>query len=123
MYEIDFYEDKDGYSEIQDFFDDLDQSNEKSKKVLFGKITHQLDVLQNLGPMLHEPQAKYLKGYRHPLFELRPMPERIFYAALSDGRYVLLSHYTKKQNSTDPRQVDRALRLLDDWLSRKENSK
>lgn len=123
MYEIDFYEDKDGYCEIQDFFDDLDQSNEKSKKVLFGKITHQLDMLQSLGPRLREPQAKYLKGYRHQLFELRPMPERIFYAAWTDGRYVLLSHYTKKQNSTDPRQVDRALNLLDDWMSRKENSK
>ncbi|WP_056951093.1 type II toxin-antitoxin system RelE/ParE family toxin [Lacticaseibacillus nasuensis] len=123
MYEIDLYEDSDGYCEILEFFHDLDQSNEKSKKVLLGKITHQLDLLQLLGPTLHEPQAKYLKGYRHPLFELRPIPERIFYAAWTDGRYVLLSHYTKKQNATDSRQVERALRLLDDWLTRKERSK
>jgi phage-related protein len=52
-----------------------------------------------------------------------PMPERIFYASWSDNRYVLLSHYTKKQNATDPRQVDRALNLLDDWLNRKETTK
>jgi phage-related protein len=51
------------------------------------------------------------------------MPERIFYASWSDNRYVLLSHYTKKQNATDPRQVDRALNLLDDWLNRKETTK
>ncbi|ARK33592.1 hypothetical protein EQK45_03650 [Lactiplantibacillus plantarum] len=51
--------------------------------------------------------------------ELRPMPERFFYAAWKRDHFVLLSHYTKKQNRTDSQEVDRAIRLLEDWISRK----
>lgn len=31
-------------------------------------------------------------------------------------RYVLLSHYTKKQNKTPRREIEKALRRLDDLL-------
>ncbi|TDN27680.1 addiction module toxin RelE, partial [Lactobacillus crispatus] len=35
-------------------------------------------------------------------------------------RYVILSHYTKKNNKTDPREIAKALDRLDDWLERNE---
>mgnify|MGYP000405083862 CR=1 FL=1 len=47
------------------------------------------------------------------------MPERFFYAAWKRDHFVLLSHYTKKQNRTDSWEVDRAIRLLEDWINRK----
>ncbi|WP_318766911.1 type II toxin-antitoxin system RelE/ParE family toxin [Lactiplantibacillus carotarum] len=119
MYKIEFYEDIDGYSEVKEFLDHLDNSAQKNDQAILKKITHQLSMLEILGPKLNEPQAKFLKGYRYSLMELRPMPERFFYAAWKRDHFVLLSHYTKKQNKTDRREVDRAIRLLEDWISRK----
>lgn len=83
------------------------------------KMRHQIKMLQALGPVLHTPQAKKLKGYRHQLWELRPMPERVFYGVWKKNNFVLLNHYTKKKDETDPRQIERALSLLDDWYERK----
>ena len=78
------------------------------------KLTYQLEN------QMHEPQVKFLKGYRHPLVELRPMPERFFYVGWDKNRFVVLSHYQKEQNKTDPREIEKALTRLDDWLERKE---
>jgi phage-related protein len=72
---------------------------------------------------MREPQAKRLTHLKYPLWELRPMLERIFYAYWQDNQYIILHHYTKRQAKTDPQQVQHALRLLDDWISRKENEK
>lgn len=46
------------------------------------------------------------------------MPERIFYARWHDNHFILLSHYTKRQNETDRREVLRAIRLYEDWIER-----
>ncbi|WP_338217660.1 type II toxin-antitoxin system RelE/ParE family toxin [Lacticaseibacillus salsurivasis] len=119
MYEIDFYEDKDGYSEFEAYLDGLLESNEKKDAIILKKIRYQMRLLEVLGPALREPQVKELKGYKQKLFELRPMPERVFFAFWDKDRYVILSHYTKRQNKTDSREVAHALNLLNDWLSRK----
>jgi phage-related protein len=120
MYKIDFYEDTNGLSEIHAFLKKLDHSHQKNDIALLKKITHQLNLLEILGPQLNEPQAKFLKGYRYPLMELRPIPERIFYAAWDKNRFVLLSHYTKRSNKTDLQEVNKAIRLLEDWHNRKD---
>ncbi|WP_155286874.1 type II toxin-antitoxin system RelE/ParE family toxin [Lacticaseibacillus zhaodongensis] len=119
MYEIDFYEDKDGYSEFEAYLDQLLGSNDKKDATTLKKIRYQMKLLEKLGPALREPQVKELKGYSHKLFELRPMPERVFFAFWDADRYVILNHYTKRQNKTDPREITRAISLLNDWLERK----
>ncbi|SJZ87728.1 Phage-related protein [Pilibacter termitis] len=118
-YEIEFYEDKDGHKEIEEFLLQLEKSNQKNDKSLLKKIVHQFNMLELLGNRLNEPQAKFLKGYRHPIMELRPMPERFFYASWQDNKIVMLHHYTKRQNKTDPKEVEKALKRLDDWYDRK----
>lgn len=122
MFQIDFYEDRNGYSEIEEYLKKLDNSNQRDDKKVLKKIINQLDMLALLGNQLHEPQAKFLKGYRHPIMELRPMPERIFYASWNKDRFVLLHHYTKKQNKTSKKEVEKALNNLDDWLERMDKN-
>lgn len=119
MYQIDFYEDSTGYSDVEEFINHFDQSKQKQDHQILTKLTYQLELLSQLGNQMHEPQAKFLKGYRHPLMELRPMPERFFYAGWAQNRFVILSHYKKKQDKTDPREIEKALTRLDDWLNRK----
>ena len=118
MNEIIFYEDRDGNSEIGDYFEKISHSHQKQDKAIFKKLVHQMNLLEMLGTQLKEPQAKYLKHLDLPLWELRPMPERIFYGTWQGDKFILLSHYTKKSNSTDPREINKALRLLKDWYER-----
>ena len=89
MYEVVFYEDKNGNSEIGDYFEKISQSKQKQDKAIYLKMLHQIKMLQALGPVLHTPQAKKLKGYRHQLWELRPMPERVFYGVWKKNNFVL----------------------------------
>lgn len=119
MYEIEVYEDEQGYSEIKAWLDELNKSNQKDDKKVLKKVRYQLKILEELGTEIRPPHSKVLKGYKYPLMELRPQPERVFYASYDGDKFVLLSHYTKKQNKTDKRQVEHALTLLENWLARK----
>ncbi|MBD5316846.1 MAG: type II toxin-antitoxin system RelE/ParE family toxin [Bacteroides sp.] len=120
MYKIDFYADKNGYSEVIDYIKKLDNSNQKQDKQILKKLYYQLDMLSNLGNEMKMPQSRFLKGYKYPLMELRPLPERVFYASWKKDRFVILSHYTKKANKTDPREISKALTRLEDWLERND---
>ena len=118
MYEILFYEDVNGKSETYDYFKKISQSNQKQDKAIYIKMRHQMHMLELLGPMLHSPQAKKIKGLDISLWELRPMPERVFYGLWQGNKFILLNHYTKKQDKTDPRELRQAITLLMDWYER-----
>ncbi|WEV37943.1 type II toxin-antitoxin system RelE/ParE family toxin [Lactobacillus sp. ESL0677] len=74
--------------------------------------------MQALGPGIRPPQSKVLKGYKYPIMKLHTLPDRIFYASYDANKFILLTHYTKKQNKTDKKQVERAISLLENWLER-----
>lgn len=118
MYKIIFYEDRNGNSETFDYFEKISQSNQTQDAKVYKKMRHQMNMLESLGPLLHSPQAKKLKGYKFPLWELRPLPERVFYGLWQKDHFILLNHYTKKSNETDPRQIKKAILLLEDWYER-----
>lgn len=118
MYNIIFYEDKDGESEIYDYFQKISTTKQQPEAKIFKKLVHQLKMLTAMGPHLNEPQAKFLKKQKYPLWELRPLPERVFYGSWKKDTFIILSHYTKKSDKTDPRQLAKAIDLLEDWYER-----
>lgn len=119
MYEIVFYEDENGNSDIFEYFQKVSKSSKKQDKAIYAKMRHQINMLKMPGTSLHSPQAKKLKGLDVNLWELRPMPECVFYGVWQGNKFVLLSHYTKKQNKTDPREIRKAVTRLKDWYERK----
>ncbi|MGZ9851993.1 type II toxin-antitoxin system RelE/ParE family toxin [Limosilactobacillus ingluviei] len=119
--EVNYYHDQHGKSEIGEFIDRLAHSSQKQDVAVLKKLAYQIELLKGLGTNLGMPQAKFLKGYRHKLWELRPLPERVFYTTWDGKAFLLVSHYTKKQNKTDPRQIERVLNLIDDWERRHRN--
>ena len=119
--EVNYYHDQHGKSEIGEFIDRLAHSSQKQDVAVLKKLAYQIELLKGLGTNLGMPQAKFLKGYRHKLWELRLLPERVFYTTWDGKAFLLVSHDAKKQNKTDPRQIERALNLIDDWERRHRN--
>lgn len=108
-WQIEFYTDSNNSSPVTDFLNTLTVE----EKV---KIRNQLRLLREFGIQLGMPQARPLKGHK-PLWELRPMPNRLIYVAMSGKRFVILHAFTKKSQKTPPREIkiaERRYRQLQD---------
>ena len=118
MYKIVFCQDKNGRREVEEYLKRISSSKQLNDKRVAGKLRYQLELLELLGPQIEYPQARFLRGLKYPIWELRPLPERVFFIAWQKDNFVLLSHYTKDQNKTDIKQLNHAIRLADDWFER-----
>lgn len=111
MYNIEFYEDKHGYSDVKVFIKELrDKSlNNKDARINFNKIVAYIDILEEMGTRVGEPVTKHLDG---KIWELRPLSNRILYANLSDNTFVLLHHFIKKSKNTPKQEIKKAFSEL-----------
>lgn len=78
MFEVMFYRDKDGKSEISDYLDDLEKKSEtdKNARVNKDKILAYMIALGEYGTRIGKPFIKHIEG---DLWELRPLRNRIFF--------------------------------------------
>ncbi len=117
MYEIIFYEDKNGHSELIDFITHLKESGETNKtdRINFNKIVAFINVLEKLGTRAGSPVTKHLDG---EIWELRPLKNRILYAYFKDNTFILLHHFIKKTRKTPRKEIRTAKKKLNDFLER-----
>ncbi len=116
MYEIEFYEDKNGKSEVADYIKKLNTKAATSKecRVNFNKIVAYMDMLEELGTRV-EPVTKHLDG---EIWELRPLKNRFLYAYYKDNRFIILHHFIKKTQKTPKHEIEQAKRNMKDYLER-----
>ena len=119
MYEIEFYEDKNGKSEVADYIKKLNTKAATSKecRVNFNKIVAYMDMLEELGTRVGEPVTKHLDG---EIWELRPLKNRFLYAYYKDNKFIVLHHFIKKTQKTPKHEIEQAKRNLKDYLERNE---
>lgn len=119
MYIIEFYEDKNGKSDVADFIRNLNAkaATSKESRINFNKIVAYLDMLEEMGTRIGEPVTKHLDG---EIWELRPLRNRFLYAYYKDNRFVILHHFLKKTQKTPRREIEQAKRNLQDYLERNE---
>jgi phage-related protein len=83
------------------------------------KVYRGIDLLKLFGFRLGEPHAKTLKN-AEGLKELRVKVAtdicRVFYFHHKDRIYVATSGYIKKTDKTDEQEIQRALRIRDEFL-------
>lgn len=117
MYEIEFYEDLDGYSEIAEFIKELRQKSaiNKDSRINFNKIVAYFDVLAEMGTRVGEPVTKHLEG---EIWELRPLRNRFLYAYFDYNRFVILHHFIKKTRKTPKTEIEQAKKRLKDYKKR-----
>ena len=117
MYEIYFYEDKDGGSPVYEYIQALSQRTDKDSRINHNKINDYIEVLSEYGKAAGEPYIKHLDG---DIWELRPIRGRIFFAGWTDSGFILLHQFQKKTQKTPQREIDQAKRNLKDIQERSE---
>jgi phage-related protein len=115
LYEIYFYEDKNGNSPVLDFIETLSQQSDKNSRVNSNKINDFVEALSVYGKALGEPHIKNIDG---EIWELRPIRNRIFFASWNNDGFILLHHFVKKTRKTPQREIDQAKRNLKDMKER-----
>ena len=112
MHEVIIYTDQHGKSPIESYLKELQASNSKASKVQLNKINDYIQALQEYGTRLPENYLKHLDG---DIWELRPRRDRILFAALIDGKYILLHQFMKKTQKTPKAEIEKAKRELEDY--------
>ena len=118
MYEIIIYQDKNGKSQILDFLYELVNKNGKDAKINRNKVNDYIQLLAEYGTYIGEPVCKHLEG---DIWELRPLDNRILFAGVVNGKFVLLHQFLKKTQKTPNIEIDQAKRELADYLERSKN--
>lgn len=119
MHKIHFYRDKSGQEPIKEYIAALAVRTDKDSHIKLNKIRDYMKILSEYGTRAGEPYVKHLDG---EIWELRPIKDRILFAAWDGKNFILLHHFAKQTQKTPPREIDQAKRNLADYRERsKEN--
>jgi phage-related protein len=104
-----FYIDSRGVAPVYEYIRDLGLKKGKDSSVKYNKINEYISVLAELGLAAGEPFIKHIEG---DIWELRPLTDRIFFAAWTGNRFIIFHHFIKKTRTTPRREIDTAKRRL-----------
>ena len=117
MFDVVFYEDESGYSELYEQLQELVKYSESNKdaRIQLKQITLHIELLKNQGAKLPNNITKFLKD---DIWELRPGHNRILYFYFKDYKFVLLHMFRKKTQKTPKQEIEKAKREMNDYKSR-----
>ena len=115
MYNITFYEDRKGRSPVRDYTNALALKRDKNSQIKFQQIKRHVNFLVERGTRIGEPVVKHVKG---KIWELRPLRDRILFAAWVGDSFVLLHTFQKETQKTPIDEIEKAERELADFKER-----
>lgn len=115
MHKIYFYKDRKGNEPVFDYMAELARKKDKDSRIKLNKINDYIETLKYYGTHAGEPYIKHIDG---EIWELRPLRDRIFFAAWTEGGFVLLHHFMKKTQKTPAKEIEKAKRELADIIER-----
>ena len=91
---------------------------------MMAKSYRTIQMLREFRPGLTLPHSRKIVG-TEDLYELRIQVAtnicRLFYFYYNNELYVILSGFMKKQNKTDPKEIDKALKIRRQYFDEKQN--
>jgi phage-related protein len=115
LHKIYFYKTRDGKRPVADYIRELKRKTDKSSRIKAGKIQDYINALEKYGYQLPETFVKHLDG---EIWELRPLRDRILFAAWHEDGFVLLHQFMKRTQKTPRREIEKAKRELADLKER-----
>ena len=116
MYEILFFKDKNGREPVKEFIEELSLKKDKNSRINFNKISDYIKALSIYGTNISEPYVKHLDG---DIWELRPVRNRILFAAWDGDKFILLHLFIKKTQKTPRKEIETAKRNFNKYKSDK----
>ncbi len=111
MYKIIFYEDKKGSAPVLEYISSLAVRDDQESTKKFNRIMDYIEKLRD--------GSNYVKHFDGEIWELRPIKDRILFAAWIENSFVLLHQFRKETQKTPRSEIEKAQRELDDFKSRK----
>lgn len=117
MYNIIFYEDKNGYSELYEELMKIAKGAEKNKdlRIQHKQITYCVELLREQGTRLPVNIAKHLQD---GIWELRPGNNRVLYFYFENNTFVLLHMFRKQTQKTPISEIEKAKKERNDFVIR-----
>ena len=116
MYQIIFYTNKNGKSEVFEYIENLrDNRKNKDARIKVNKITAYINQLSKYGLSIGEP---YIKHIDEDIWELRPLRDRILFAYYDNNKFIILSYFMKQTQKTPKKEIEKAKKLLEDYKER-----
>ncbi len=112
MYEIHFYKDRNGKEPVKEYIAGLASRKDKDSRIKLNKIMDYIKILSEYGTQAGEPYIKHLDG---DIWELRPLRDRVLFAAWDGSGFVLLHVFMKQTQKTPRREIERAKKNLTDY--------
>jgi phage-related protein len=109
---VEFHTTARGSSPVVEFINGLTEEEQ-------AKIRNHLRLLREFGTDLGMPQVKPVSGHK-PLWELRPLPNRLLYFAYTGRRMIILHAFPKRRGRIPPRDIATAERRLAEFLRREK---
>lgn len=119
MHPIHFYKDGNGKEPVKDFISVLAARNDKDSRIKLNKIRDYIRALSEYGTQLGEPYVKHLDG---EIWELRPIRNRILFAAWDGDGFLLLHQFIKRTQKTPRQEIAKAKRNLADYQERSQGN-
>jgi phage-related protein len=110
-----FYKDNRDVAPVYEYIKGLAQKKGKDSRIKYNKIVEYLKTLSAVGTTAGDKIMKHIDG---DIWELRPLADRIFFAAWTGDRFIILHQFVKKSQKTPQREIDTAKRRLEE--ARKE---
>ena len=104
-----------GKSELIKYFERLQKSKNKDDRIKVNKIRMYMKLLEEYGLQLNEP---YIKKITKDIWELRPLRDRFLFAYWKEERFIILSHFLKQTQKTPKKEIEKAEKILIDFLDR-----
>ena len=121
MYQVVFYEDENGISEVEEFLKYLAQraGDDKDARIQLKQLMYYIELLQYNGTRLPESITKHIT---ENIWELRPGDNRVFYFFFQNNTFVLLHHFRKRTQKAPQREIEAAKRERDRFLARERKN-
>ena len=116
--ENNYYRNRQGREPVFEFIKALDGKKDKDSRVNVNKIYDYLDFLSQVGTTAGEPYVKHLEG---EIWELRPLRNRLLFAAWDGSSFIILHHFIKKTQKTPRCEIEQAKRNLADYNERSDH--
>lgn len=116
MYEILFFKDRNGREPVKEYILELSLKKDKNSRINFNKISDYIKALSIYGTRIGEPYVKHIDG---DIWELRPIRNRILFAAWNGDKFILLHHFIKKTQKTPTKEIDAAKRNYENYKANK----